>query len=203
MSRFCGDKNSRPILEAAAHWRDVALLGGGSVFTDQSLWTLGGLRAMEKYFVNNLDTGAGNFLEKLEEQLAPAAPEVKRLAAEMIWVINLCPSNLGEDRKRFVVKVVWEWSGEPFPQGRPWVSGAVLEGIGSGGVAFLMYQWKELVFFVNLACAPGMARYLVGASPTARFSQSRRQGEGQGRRREAGSEGSPIRNCGAMNKNRI
>jgi len=33
--------------------------------------------------------------------------------------------------------------------------------------------------------------------------QSRRQGEGQGRRREAGSEGSPIRNCGTMNKNRI
>ena len=45
MSRFCGDKNSRPILEAAAHWRDVALLGGGSVFTDQSLWTLDGPRS--------------------------------------------------------------------------------------------------------------------------------------------------------------
>ena len=52
-------------------------------------------------------------------------------------------------------------------------------------------------------CVPGMARYFVGESPMARFSQSRRQGEGQGRRREAGSEGSPIRNCGAMNKNRI
>ena len=34
----------------------------------------------------------------------------------------------------------------------------------------------------------------------ARFTQSRRQGEGQGRRREAGSEGSAIRNGGAMNK---
>ena len=33
--------------------------------------------------------------------------------------------------------------------------------------------------------------------------QSRRQGEGQGRRREAGSEGSSIQNCGTMNKNRI
>ena len=33
--------------------------------------------------------------------------------------------------------------------------------------------------------------------------QSRRQGKGQGRRREAGSEGSPIQSCGAMNKNRI
>jgi hypothetical protein len=53
------------------------------------------------------------------------------------------------------------------------------------------------------ACAPGMARYFIGASPMVRFSQSRRQGEGQGRRREAGSEGSPIQNCGAMNKNRI
>ena len=36
----------------------------------------------------------------------------------------------------------------------------------------------------------------------ARFTQSRRQGEGQGRRREAGSGGRPIRNGGAMNKNR-
>ena len=52
-------------------------------------------------------------------------------------------------------------------------------------------------------CVPGMARYFVGESPMARFSQSRRQGEGQGRRREAGSEGSSIRDCGAMNKNRI
>lgn len=33
--------------------------------------------------------------------------------------------------------------------------------------------------------------------------QSRRQGEGQGRRREAGSEGSPIRNGGAMINNRL
>ncbi len=50
---------------------------------------------------------------------------------------------------------------------------------------------------------PGMARYFVGESPMARFTQSRRQGEGQGRRREAGSGGSPIRTRGAMNKNRI
>ena len=54
------------------------------------------------------------------------------------------------------------------------------------------------------ACVPGMARYFMGASPMARFiTQSRRQGEGQGRRREAGSGGSPIRTGGAMNKSRI
>jgi len=48
-----------------------------------------------------------------------------------------------------------------------------------------------------------MARYFIGASPMARFSQSRGQGEGQVRRREARCGGSPIQSCGAMNKNRI
>ncbi len=55
----------------------------------------------------------------------------------------------------------------------------------------------------SLLRVPGMARYFMGASPMARFTQSRRQGEGQGRRREAGSGGSPIRTGGAMNKSRI
>src|SRR5229473_6657767 len=52
-------------------------------------------------------------------------------------------------------------------------------------------------------CVPGMARNYVGESPTARFSQSRRLAEGQGRHREVGSEGSPTQSGGAMNKNRI
>ena len=47
-------------------------------------------------------------------------------------------------------------------------------------------------------CAPGMARYFVGESPMARFSQSRRQGEGQGRHREVGSIGAP--NCEAARR---
>ena len=41
-----------------------------------------------------------------------------------------------------------------------------------------------------LSCVPSMARNYVGESPTARFSQSRRLGKRQGRRREVGSEGS-------------
>ena len=44
--------------------------------------------------------------------------------------------------------------------------------------------------------APGMARYFIGGSPMASFSQSRRQGEGQGRRRAAGSGRSPSQQPG-------
>ena len=40
-----------------------------------------------------------------------------------------------------------------------------------------------------------------GESPHARFSRSRRLGEGQGRHREVGSEGSPIQKYGATNRN--
>ena len=53
------------------------------------------------------------------------------------------------------------------------------------------------------ACVPGMAQSERGESPRARYKRSRRLGEGQGRRREAGSEGSPIQTRGATNRNRI
>ena len=54
-----------------------------------------------------------------------------------------------------------------------------------------------------------MAQSLWGESPHARFSRSRRQGEGQepapdlirGRHREVGSGGSPIQKRGATNRN--
>jgi hypothetical protein len=44
---------------------------------------------------------------------------------------------------------------------------------------------------------------LGGASPLSRYSWSRRTREAQGRRREAGSEGSVERRCGARDTNRI
>ena len=47
---------------------------------------------------------------------------------------------------------------------------------------------------VRFKCVPGMARYFIGESPMARCSQSRKPGEGPGRRREAGSAaGEPAR----------
>jgi len=48
-----------------------------------------------------------------------------------------------------------------------------------------------------------MARFCRTCGASNPATQSRRQGEGQGRRREAGSEGSPIQSCRAMNESRI
>jgi len=53
------------------------------------------------------------------------------------------------------------------------------------------------------ACVPGMAQNQRGESPCARYSRSRRPGEGQGRHREMRSGGSPIQKRGATYRNRI
>ena len=71
MSRYCGEVNSAPILRAAEHWRDVALLEDGSVLSDKPLWTQAGIAALNTYFVGNPDPNGRNFIEKLREQLAP------------------------------------------------------------------------------------------------------------------------------------
>ena len=70
-----------------------------------------------RYFAENLDEGEGNFIEKLEAQLAPAPPTAKQLAAEMLWVMYLIlvPSAMQPGTKRQQIQRVWEWSGEDLP----------------------------------------------------------------------------------------
>jgi hypothetical protein len=53
------------------------------------LWTLENLAHLDRYFLQNFDTGDRNFLGKLQEQLAPAA--AKQLASELIWILYLTP----------------------------------------------------------------------------------------------------------------
>jgi 5-methylcytosine-specific restriction enzyme B len=122
MSRYCGGIDSGPILNAAAHWRDVALLSEGSVFGDQRLWTVENLEALDRHFVQNLDEGDRGFMEKLKEQLGPTPPAAKQLAAEMMWLMYLCPSSLTVRHKREVPKTIWSWSGAPFPEESRWLA---------------------------------------------------------------------------------
>ncbi len=89
MSRYCGNKNAEPILNAGEHWKKVALLG------------------------------EGNFFEKLQTRLETTEPEVKQLASEMLWLMLLCPDNIGAPKKRSGAKTIWDWSAEPFPQDNP------------------------------------------------------------------------------------
>jgi 5-methylcytosine-specific restriction protein B len=126
MSRYCGDTETGPILEASVRWRDVALLGDGSVFTSKNLWTDSNLEELNQNFVQNMDEGDRSFLEKLHDQLEPSSPAAKQLAAEMMWIMYLCPSSLSSTHKREVIHKMWSWSGESFPQPAPMLAENVL-----------------------------------------------------------------------------
>ena len=152
MSRFCGNAESKALLEAAEYWKENALLADGSIFTEKSLWQLKHLEALNQFFVNQPDAGKGTFFEKLSKQLEPTAPEVKQLAAEILWVMLLCPSKIGPETKREGIQMIWGWSGETL-QNSDWLTDDVLLGVGSAGVGYNTQRWREVVFVVRILMA--------------------------------------------------
>lgn len=149
MSRYCGDDDPKPILEAAAHWRDVALLANGSVLTSKQLWTPSALEQLDEYFVRRPEIGSGKFLEKLGQQLASVNSATRQLVAEMMWLLYLCPSSLTATHKQKTVQTIWSWSNELFPADSRWLDVDVLAGVGSAGPGFNQNQPRELAFLIN------------------------------------------------------
>lgn len=149
-----GFENNAPILAAATRWKDEALVNDRSVFGVGALWTLDGFKGLERYFVENLDEGEGNFIGKLEGQLSQAPATVKQLASELTWVMLLCPSNTHPPKKRETVEQVWAWSGRALPNtAKEWLTDQVLAGIGSAGPGYNNHRWRELVYAIRFGLA--------------------------------------------------
>jgi len=142
-----------PILAAAEYWKAHALLHDGSVLSDGAVWTPENLEALDKYFIQNPDAGEGSFFEKLESQIDSTGPGAKQLAAELLWLMFLCPSNIGAEKKREGVRTIWEWSGAPFPGDSQWLEDDVLRGVGSAGTGYNTKRWREFVFCIRIMIA--------------------------------------------------
>jgi len=153
MSRYCGEMQVARMLEAAQHWKAQALEEDESVLSEGSTWTLQNLEELDKYFINQPDAGEGNFFEKLEAQLDTTESGVKKLAAEMLWFMLLCPSNITAAKKRQGIETIWSWSGESFPSDSEWLADEVLAGVGSAGTSYNTNRWREVVFFIRLMIA--------------------------------------------------
>ncbi|HEY7769889.1 AAA family ATPase, partial [Longimicrobium sp.] len=138
-------------LEAARDWRDRCLLADGSILSGNRLWTLENLLHLDRHFVQNLDEGEGDFLQKLEAQLAPAPAQAKQLAAEILWILYLSVSERGMKgaTKRIQIRRAWEWSGERLPDA-PKLGEPLERGVGFPGTAFNTGRWRELVFCIEL-----------------------------------------------------
>ncbi len=154
MSRYHPHRsNLEPTLDAAQHWKEVALLSDGAVFAQEPVWTLPYLQELKKYLIDNPIVNGEGFIKNLEKQLVPSKPKVKQLAAEMLWVWSLCPDDkpyLSTKQQR--IRQVWEWSEESFPKDSNLMGADVLAGVGMIGQGLTMI-WRDLVFFIRMMIA--------------------------------------------------
>src|SRR5688500_13610531 len=117
MARFNPNRVSAPVLAAAKQWLEKCWLADGSVLSNEQLWTVAGLTDLRRNFNDRLDLSDKSFYEKLEGQVANAAPSSRRLMAELLWVLMLFQSNIGQEKKRKQIRTVWQWGGDQVPEG--------------------------------------------------------------------------------------
>lgn len=168
MARFSETDTSK-IYQAANLFRDHCLLGNRSLlFEDTAVWRLEILDRIHKAFVATPDEGDRSFIVKFKDQVGQAGQEVVRLAAEILCIYFLFPSNVGGARKRQVVNEVLGWAGDTLPETHL-ISGAFARGIGSGGQGYNTRRPFEIAFLIDLVIAwkrlPSERQATIAADP--------------------------------------
>lgn len=121
-----------PILNAADEWKRRCLLDGGSVLTDEALWSDNLLKEFRRNFVENPDVGAGSFFDKFEKQMKAGGAQLPKLGAEFFWFYHLFPSNFKYSTKTNQVRRVFSWSGEALKEDHGMLA-PLKDGVGSAG----------------------------------------------------------------------
>lgn len=154
MSRWTGDPEVGPVLEAGDAWRERCFLGSTSILTDGALWTLLNLNDLLTRYADHPIAGKRDFLDKFEEQLSGAPAATIRLAAEVLWLLHLFPSGrtLSGHTKREQISKVWSWSGEAAPDS-PFLDDAHLRGVGHPGTAYFTHRPSEYEYLIRVFVA--------------------------------------------------
>jgi 5-methylcytosine-specific restriction enzyme B len=150
MARQIHNRDISQTLAAADQWIKRCLVGDGSLFSQNSLWTSQLVDEVYNAFVEHPDVGEDDFLTKLKGQLRPASHPAQQLLAEMLWALLLFPSNMKARTKRQQVRDMWALSGQQLSDDHPLMHDEVLAGIGSGGPGFNNYRPDEMTFLIVL-----------------------------------------------------
>ncbi|MCB1099847.1 MAG: hypothetical protein KDN22_30045, partial [Verrucomicrobiae bacterium] len=145
-------KIHQPIYDGVQLWEHHCFIEDTSLFGDNAVWTPEVIDEFKVLFIDNGISGNEDFFTKFERQLRPGTMEVKQFAAELLWLLHLFPSKIGAKKKEEQIKMVWSWSGQPFPENPP-ASIAYTPGIGSTGTAFSTHRWREVAFLYRLFAA--------------------------------------------------
>lgn len=152
MSRWIGHDHIDAVLAASDAWRERCFVANGSLFSDETLWTLGNIQDLKQRYTGNPISGTEqSFIDKLKAQLDGASNEVIRLTAEVVWFLLLTPvsSVTKPEKKRSQIKEIWEWSGADFPES-PHMSDQALMGVAHPGPAYLTRRHDQFHFFLDV-----------------------------------------------------
>lgn len=151
MARYNSSHDVEPIYAIIDAWRTRSLLGDQALLTDEpDVWSADNLNRVSAAFNGNPDTGADTFLVKLERQLAPLDDRAKQLAADMLYLMLLFPSNIGAKKKLENITVILSWRDEPITPKPELVDEARLCGVGSAGMGYNQNRPFEFGYFLDL-----------------------------------------------------
>jgi 5-methylcytosine-specific restriction protein B len=149
MARYL-DLSTDKIYDTASLFLRNCLQGDGSLLHEgEPLWTIANLETIRRVYVNAPDERERSFIEKFEDQIRPAGRDIVRLAAELLAVYFLFPSNVGQARKTELVNLVLMWGGDSLHEGL--VLSAFARGIGSGGQGYNQKRFEEIAFLINFS----------------------------------------------------
>jgi hypothetical protein len=154
MATWTGYETTPAVLAQADAWKSRCLESGGSVFSDQALWTAENFADLKAHFVDNPILGKQKFYEKLALQLKGARPEVTKLASETLWLLLMFvgDSYFGAATKTDRIQEVWDLSGDELPQTAA-LNADALAGVANPGTAFLTKIPNEYGFLIELLLA--------------------------------------------------
>ncbi|WP_242798701.1 AAA family ATPase [Aeromonas hydrophila] len=152
MARYTEHDPSQILQTAETFFSKCLLQDGSLLFEVDTLWTIDVLQRLHSAFVAAPDEGDRQFTDKFRDQIKPQGQDVIRLAAELLCVYFLFPSNVGGARKRELINEVLSWCGDSLPDSHP-VSRAFAAGIGSGGQGYNTRRPFELTYLINLVLA--------------------------------------------------
>lgn len=131
--------------------RDSAATGRSAFVPELESWTPRAVGELVRGFVERPDTSRDDFLTKLRKQLRGVSDEAVVLAAELLY-LNMLPlsgTTVGVVRKREIITEVLSLAGRDVKL--PERFDAAMEGVVSGGMAFLNLRWAQFSFLIRLA----------------------------------------------------
>jgi 5-methylcytosine-specific restriction protein B len=152
MSRFNPHfENAPAVFEAATQFKDRCLLNQQGLLLDSpGVWSSAHFETLVDQYVRRPDDSESGFYDKLHGQLSKCSATEVALMAELFWIVQLPTTNLAAPYKRS--RIEWIWNANPpavFPLNSPFLTDAVLSGLGSGGTGYNLYLWMEVAFAIN------------------------------------------------------